>query len=36
MSLIAEKLNKYQNIINLSKYVFRHKGRFFVSIVYGI
>jgi len=23
MSLIAEKLNKYQNIINLSKYVFK-------------
>lgn len=36
MRLSAKKINKYQNIGNLSRYVFAHRGKFAVSIVYGI
>ncbi len=36
MRLLAKKINKYQNIGNLSGYVFEHRGKFAVSIVYGI
>lgn len=36
MRLLAKKINKYQNIGNLSGYVFKHRGKFAVSIVYGI
>lgn len=34
--IIGKKINKYQNIGNLSGYVFEHRGKFAVSIVYGI
>ena len=36
MRLLAKKIKKYQNIGNLSGYVFEHRGKFAVSIVYGI
>ena len=36
MRLLAKKIKKYQNIGNLSGYVFKHRGKFAVSIVYGI
>lgn len=36
MSLILNRLNKYQNIRNLTSYVFKHTGKFVISIVYGI
>lgn len=36
MSLISKRLDKYRNIRNLSRYVFRHKGKFTVSIIYGV
>lgn len=35
MSLF-NKLKKYQNIKNLSGYVFGHKGKFIISIIYGV
>ena len=36
MSLISKRLDKYRNIRNLSRYVFRHTGKFTVSIIYGV
>lgn len=36
MSLISKRLDKYRNIRNLSRYVFRHTGKFAVSIIYGV
>ncbi len=36
MSLISKRLDKYRNIRNLSGYVFRHTGKFAVSIIYGV
>ena len=36
MNVISSRLNKYKNIKNLSNYVFKHTGKFIISIIYGI
>ena len=36
MNVISIRLNKYKNIKNLSNYVFKHTGKFIISIIYGI
>ena len=36
MNVLSSRLNKYKNIKNLSNYVFKHTGKFIISIIYGI